>query len=128
MLRDVIRKVVEDDPALELVGESATVEGLPALWGRVEADVVVVRSLAADVPAAVLPASMGTHSPAVLGVDHRGTRGVIILDDLSRTGLAAAIHAAATLRDRQAPSSFSPVIRPTHPLHEGDSYGTDFGD
>ena len=36
--------------------------------------------------------------PAVLGLDARGTRGVIILDDISRAGLAAAIHAAATLR------------------------------
>ena len=101
MLQDVIRQIVDDDPALKLVGEVATVEGLPGLWERAEADVVVVRSLSADVPAAVFPADADVHIPAVLGVDHRGTRGVIILDDLSRTRLAAAIHAAAELRAHQ---------------------------
>jgi DNA-binding NarL/FixJ family response regulator len=98
MLQDVIRQVVDDDPALMLVGEVATVEGLPGLWEQAEADVVVVRSLSADVPAAVLPAGAAAHIPAVLGVDHRGTRGVIILDDVSRTRLAAAIRATAELR------------------------------
>jgi len=98
MLQDVIRQVVDDDPALELVGESATVKGLPALWERVEADVVVVRPLSADVPAAVFPAGADAQIPAVLGVDHRGTRGVIILEDVSRARLAAAIRAAAALR------------------------------
>ena len=104
MLQDVIRQVLEDDPALEIVGESATVEGLPAMWQRVEADVVVMRSLAADVPTAVRPAGAAAHNPAVLGISQHGTRGVIILDDLSRAGLAAAIHSAATLRDRRGPS------------------------
>ena len=114
MLQDVIRQVVEDDPALEIVGESATVEDLPALWQRVEADVVVMRSLAADVPPAVRPAGAAAHNPAVLGINQQGTRCVIIHDDLSRAGLAAAIHSAATLRDRH--------------LHEGDSHGTGGGD
>jgi hypothetical protein len=98
MLQDVIRQVVCDDPALKLVGESATVEGLRELWERAEAEVVVVRPLSADVPAAVLLAGANAPNPAVLGVDHRGTRGVIIVDDVSRTQLAAAIHAAAALR------------------------------
>src|SRR5689334_23186737 len=98
MLRDVIKQVVDDDPALEMVGESVTVGGLPALWERAEADVIVVRSLSADVPAAVFPAGAHAQIPAVLGVDHWGTRGVIILEDVSRTRLAAAIHAAAALR------------------------------
>ena len=98
MLQDVIRQVVVDDPALELVGESARVEGLPALWERVEADVVVVRSLSADVPTAVFPAGADAQIPAVLGVDNLGTRGVIILEDVSRARLAAAIRAAAALR------------------------------
>jgi hypothetical protein len=53
------------------------------------------------VPAAVFPAHADVHIPAVLGIDHRGTRGVIILDDLSRTRLAAAIHTAAELRAHQ---------------------------
>ena len=101
MLQDVIRQVVDDDPALKLVAEVATVEGLPALWERTEADVVVVRPLSADVPAAVLPAGADAHIPVVLGVDHWGTRGVIILDDVSRARLAAAIHAAAELRAHQ---------------------------
>jgi len=101
MLQDVIRQVVEDDPALKLVGELATVEGLPSLRERVKADVIVVRSLSAEVPAAVLPAGADMRIPAVLGVDHRGTRGVIILDDISPARLAAAIHAAAALRGRQ---------------------------
>ena len=98
MLQDVIRQIVDDDPAFELVGEVAMVEGLPDLWDRVEADVVVVRSLSADVPAAVLPAGADAHIPTVLGVDHQGRRGVIILDDVSPARLAAAIHAAAALR------------------------------
>jgi hypothetical protein len=104
MLQDVVRQVIDDDPALELVGESATVDGRPALWEGVEADVVVVRSLSVDVPAAVLPAGAGAHMPAVLGVDRRGTRGVIILDDISPAGLVAAIHAAATLRGQREAS------------------------
>ena len=97
MLQDVVRQVVADDPALELVGESATIEGLPALWDRGEADVVVVRPLSADLPARVLPRGADAHIPAVLGLDFHGTRGVIVLDDVSRAGLAAAIHAAAAL-------------------------------
>jgi hypothetical protein len=96
MLQDIVRQVVDDDQALELVGESATVEGLPALWEKVEVDVVVVRPLSAYEPSLLLPP--GTHVPAVLGIDTRGTRGVIIVDEISRVGLAAAIHAAATLR------------------------------
>lgn len=98
MLQDVVRQIVDDDPALELVGELAVAEDLPALWERVEADVVVIRPLSADVPTAVLPAGADAHIPTVLGVDHRGTRGVIILDDVSPTRLADAIHAAAALR------------------------------
>jgi DNA-binding NarL/FixJ family response regulator len=101
MLQDVIRQVVDGDPALTLVGESATIEGLSAVWERVDADVVIIRSLSADVPAAVLPTGAGAHIPSVLGVDRRGTRGVIILDDVSPTRLAAAIHAAAALRGHQ---------------------------
>src|SRR5690242_13823844 len=97
MLRDVVRQVVADDPVLELVGESATIEGLPALWDRVEADVIVVRPLSADMPARLLPRGADAHIPAVLGLDFHGTRGVIVLDDISRAGLAAAIHAAAAL-------------------------------
>jgi hypothetical protein len=104
MLQDVIRQVVYDDPALKLVGESATVEGLSDLWERAEADVVVVRPLSADVPAAVLLAGANEQIPAVLGVDHRGTRGVIIVDDVSRARLAAAIHAAAALRGHRGAS------------------------
>jgi len=46
-LQGVITQVVDDDPALRLVGELVTIEGVPALWGRAEADVVVVRSRAA---------------------------------------------------------------------------------
>jgi hypothetical protein len=98
MLQDVIRQIVDDDPALKLVGEFTTAEDLPALWERVEADVVVLRPLSADVPVAVLSTGADAHIPALLGVDHRGTRGLIILDDLSRTRLAAAIHTAAELR------------------------------
>jgi hypothetical protein len=86
MLQGVIGQVVDDDPALKLVGESATVEGLPGLWERAEADVVVVRSLSADVSAAVLPAGADAHIPQVLGVDHRGTR---------RAGRAADAHGYA---------------------------------
>jgi hypothetical protein len=104
MLQDVIRQVVDDDPALKLVGESVTVEGLPDLWERAEADVVVVRSLSADLPAAVLPAGADAHIPAVLGLDQRGIRGVIIFDDVSRSWLAAAIHAAAALRGHRGAS------------------------
>ncbi|HXZ74778.1 MAG TPA: hypothetical protein VEH31_28460 [Streptosporangiaceae bacterium] len=100
MLQDVIRQVVNDDPALMLVGEVAMVQDLPALWGRTEADVVVVRSLSAEVPTAVLPTGTDVHIPAVLGIDDWGTRGVIVLDDISRTRLATAIHAAAMLRGR----------------------------
>jgi hypothetical protein len=103
MLQDVIRRVVDDDPVLELVGELATVKGLADLWERVTADVVIVRPLAAEVPSAIGPVCERAHIPAVLGVDNRGARGVIILDDLSRTRLAAAIHAAATLRDHVIP-------------------------
>ena len=51
MLQDVIRQVVEDNAALELIGEPAAVEGLPAAWERVEAD-VVVRSLSVDMASA----------------------------------------------------------------------------
>ena len=98
MLQDVVRQIVDDDPALNLVGELTMVEGLPALWERVEADVVVIRSLSADVPTAVLPAGADAHIPTVLGVDQHGSRGMIILDDVSPTRLAAAIHAAAALR------------------------------
>jgi hypothetical protein len=58
----------------------------------------VVRSLSADVPAAVFPAGTDVPIPAMLGIDDWGTRGVIVLDDISRTRLAAAIHAAAMLR------------------------------
>lgn len=97
MLQDVVRQVVADDPVLELVGESATIEGLPALWNRVEADVIVVRPLSADMPARLLPRGTDAHIPAVLGLDFHGTRGVIVLDDISRVGLATAIHAAAAL-------------------------------
>jgi hypothetical protein len=97
MLQDVVRQVVADDPVLELVGESATIEDLPALWDSVEADVIVVRPLSADMPAQLLPRGADAHIPAVLGLDFRGTRGVIVLDDISRAGLAAAIHAAAML-------------------------------
>jgi len=99
MLQDVIRQVVADDPALVLVGEAVTVEELPALWKRTRADVVVVRPLSADVPTAVLPTGTDAHIPAVLGVDDRGIRGVIIIDDISRTRLAAAIHTAAALQE-----------------------------
>lgn len=98
MLQDVIRQVVNDDPALILIGEVAMVEDLPASWGRTEADVVVVRSLSADVPTAVFPTGTDARIPAVLGVDDWGTRGVIVLDDISPTRLATAIHAAAMLR------------------------------
>lgn len=104
MLQDVIRQIVDDDPALELVAESATVEGLSALWERVEADVVIVRSLPVDVPSAVFPMGEHAHIPVVLGLDSRGTRGVIILDDVSRSQLAAAIHAAAALRGQREAS------------------------
>lgn len=105
MLQDVIRQVVDDDLALELVGESTTVEGLPVLCERVQADVVVVRSRLADMPTAALPAGSDAQMPAVLGLDPGGTRGVIVLDDVSRAGLAAAIHAAAELRSHQEASS-----------------------
>ena len=93
----VNRELYDRAPFSYLGMLAATVEGLPALWERVEADVVIVRSLSADVPTAVFPASADAQIPAVLGVDHRGTRGLIILEDVSRTRLAAAIHAAAAL-------------------------------
>ena len=98
MLQDVVRQLIADDPALELVGESATIEGLPALWDRVEADVVIIRPLSAETPAWVLPAGAGVHIPAVLGLDPRGTRGVIVLNDVlavrTRVGHTRCRHAA----------------------------------
>jgi len=104
MLQDVVRQIVDDDPALELVGEVVTVADLAALWKRIEAEVVVVRVLATDVPPGVLPAGPDARIPAVLGLDPRGTRGVIIIDNISRTGLAAAIRAAAELHGQQEAS------------------------
>jgi hypothetical protein len=98
MLQDVLRQVVDDDPGLELVGELATAEGLPACLQRVEADVVIVRPLAADVPATVLPAGPDARIPAVVGLDQHGRRGLIVVDDISPAGLAAAIRAAAGIR------------------------------
>jgi hypothetical protein len=101
MLQEVMRQVVDDDPELELVGELATAEGLPGCLRRIEADVVIIRPLAADVPATALPAGPDAHIPAVVGVDQHGTRGLIILHDISPAGLTAAIRAAAEIRGRQ---------------------------
>src|SRR5215470_5169378 len=86
MLQEVIRQAVDDDPALELAGELATAEGLPGWWQRTDADVVISRPLTADVPAAVLPGAPDARIPAVVGVDEPGTRGLILLHDISRTG------------------------------------------
>jgi len=101
MLQEVIRQAVEDDPELELAGELATAEGLPGLWRRTDADVVIIRPLTADVPAAVLPEAPDARIPAVVGVDQHGTRGLILLHDISRNGLKAAIRAAAELSRTQ---------------------------
>jgi DNA-binding NarL/FixJ family response regulator len=101
MLQDIIKRVLDEDPALQLIGEAETVADLPLLWDDAEPDVVVIRPLSADVPAAVFRVGPGAQVPAVLGVDPRGTRGVVVLEDLSRSGLGAAIHAAAALRDGQ---------------------------
>src|SRR5262245_20366922 len=98
MLQEVIRQVVDDDPELELVAELTTAGGLPTCLQRIDADVVIIRPLAADVPATVLPADPDARTPAVVGVDQHGTRGLIILHDISRTGLAAAIRSAAGIR------------------------------
>jgi DNA-binding NarL/FixJ family response regulator len=101
MLQEVIRQAVDDDPELELAGELATAEGLPGLWQRTDADVVIIRPLTADVPAAVLPEAPDAYIPAVVGVDQSGTRGLILLHDISRNGLIAAIRAAAELSRTQ---------------------------
>jgi hypothetical protein len=97
MLQEIMRRAVDDDPDLELAGELATAEGLPGLWQRTDADVVVIRPLTADVPAGVLPEAPDARIPAVVGVDQHGARGLILLDDISRHGLIAAIRAAAEL-------------------------------
>jgi hypothetical protein len=121
MLQDVLRHVVDDDPELELVGELATVEGLPGCLQRIEADVVIIRPPAVDVQATGLPAGPDAHIPAVVGVDQRGTRGLIILRDISRTGLAAAIRAAAEIPGHQGAGSpgiaMSLVLALVSPAH-----------
>jgi chemotaxis response regulator CheB len=99
LLQDVIRDVIRSDPALTLVAECDSAEALPAVWERLDADVVFIRPISADVPAAALPGH--GQIPALLGLDDKGARGVVVLDDLSRAGLRAAVHAAAELRRRQ---------------------------
>jgi hypothetical protein len=98
MLQDVIKNVLRDDHALELIAECRSADELSALSERADADVVVIRPVCANVPATAFAVRACGRAPAVLGVDPKGTRGVVVLDDLSREGLRAAIHAAAALR------------------------------
>jgi DNA-binding NarL/FixJ family response regulator len=96
MLQELIESILEEDPALTLVAQCENADELPALWQDVDADVVVLHPLAADVPANALP-SRPAKAPAVIGVDASGRRGIVVLDDLSRDGFRAAVHAAASL-------------------------------
>jgi hypothetical protein len=101
MLQDIIRRALGDDPALALIAECKSADELPALWEHVDADVAVIRSVSADVPTAATPAGPRRQVPAVVGIAPDGTQAVVVLDDLSREGLRAAVHAAAELRSRQ---------------------------
>jgi DNA-binding NarL/FixJ family response regulator len=124
MLQEVMRQAVDDDPELELVGELATAEGLPGLWQRLEVDVVIIRPLTADVPAAVLPEAQDARIPAVVGVDQAGTRGLILLHDISRHGLIAAIRAAAELSRTQGDRL---IMGWAHRARNGTQQGLDTG-
>ena len=101
MLQDIIRRALGDDPALALIAECESADELPALWKHVDADVLVIRTVSADVLAAAIPADPRRQVPAVVGIDPDGTQGFVVLDDLSREGLRAAVHAAAELRSQQ---------------------------
>jgi DNA-binding NarL/FixJ family response regulator len=101
MLQDIIRRALSDDPAFALIAECRSADELPALWERVEADVAVIRPVSADVSVTATPAGPRRQVPAVVGIALDGTQGIVVLDDLSREGLRAAVHAAAELRSQR---------------------------
>ena len=102
IFQDIVRRILTTDPGLELVAEVDRPDRVPEVVTRTHPDVIVVRPLEAE-PASTLRHVLSPDGPSVVGVDDRGSRGLLVIDDLAPDELRAAVRARAGVGGRSQP-------------------------